>query len=197
MIVLPFDTETNGLPLWKEPSESEGQPHIVQLAAILADAESQEIKAQMDVIVRPDGWEIPPELTEIHGISQEQAMDEGIPEEEALDQFMALHEQCDMRVAHNTTFDNRIVRIALKRFRPDLVSDDEWKDRNMYFCTLVNARKIMGGRNGHTLAEAYEYFTGKTLENAHNALADATACMEIYFAMIGDCEKEKAHGAGY
>ncbi len=197
MIVLPFDTETNGLPLWKEPSESEGQPHIVQLAAILADAESQEIKAQMDVIVRPDGWEIPPELTEIHGISQERAMDEGIPEEEALDQFMALHEQCDLRVAHNTTFDNRIVRIALKRFRPDLVSDDEWKDRNMYFCTLMNARKIMGGRNGHTLAEAYEYFTGKTLENAHNALADATACMEIYFAMIGDCEKEKAHGAGY
>lgn len=183
MKLLPFDTETSGMPLWKEPSDSENQPHIVQIAGLLVDSETHEIEEQMDVIVRPDGWVIPEEMAEIHGISQERAMDEGIPEEEALDMFMALHDKCSLRIAHNTTFDNRIVRIALKRFRPDLVSDEEWKDRSRYYCTLMAARKIMGGSSGHTLAEALKHFTGETLENAHSAYADAEACWKIYKAI--------------
>lgn len=191
MIILPFDTETTGIPDWKVPSDSEHQPHLVQLAAILADTDNREVRDSMDVIVRPDGWEITEELTALHGISHEQAMDEGIPEADALDQFIALYDQCDIRVAHNTTFDNRIIRIALKRYQPDLISDDEWKDRELYYCTLFHSKRIMGGNKGHTLAEAYQYFTGKTLEGAHNAQVDTNACMEIYFA-IQDLEAKAA-----
>lgn len=181
--LLPFDSETNGMPLWKEPSESEGQPHLVQLAALLVDANSREIKEQMDVIIRPDGWEIAQEMTDIHGITNEQAMDEGIPEPEALDMFIELYRQCSLRISHNTTFDNRMIRIALKRFRPDLIPDDEWKDKGRYYCTLMNARKIMGGNKGHTLAEAYKYFTGEDLENAHSAMDDAKGCLAVYWAI--------------
>ena len=32
-----YDTETTGIPLFSEPSEHPGQPHIVQLAACLVD----------------------------------------------------------------------------------------------------------------------------------------------------------------
>ena len=182
-MILPFDTETTGIPNWKIPSESEEQPHIVQLAAILCDGDTGDISEELDVIVKPDGWVIPDEAAEIHGITTEKAMDEGIPEAEALERFMALYGKCGLRVAHNTTFDNRIIRIALKRYTPDLIPDEVWKDKESYYCTLMNARKIMGGKSGHTLAEAYAHFTGKELENAHTAMADARACMEIYFAM--------------
>jgi DNA polymerase-3 subunit epsilon len=184
--ILPFDTETTGLPDWKSPSGAEHQPHIVQLAAILADPATRKDIATLDVIIKPDGWDIPQETIDIHGITTERAMDEGIPEAEALDQFIELYRQCSLRVAHSTTFDNRLIRIALKRYRPDLIRDDEWKDKAKYFCTLMNARKIMGGKDGHTLGECYHYFFGKPLEGAHNAMVDTRACMEIYWAMQ-DC----------
>lgn len=35
-----YDNETNGLPLFKEPSNHPGQPHIVQLAAVLVDLDT-------------------------------------------------------------------------------------------------------------------------------------------------------------
>ena len=47
--LLSFKTETNGLPLWRERSNNEGQPHIVRLAAVLCNAETQEIIGDMDV----------------------------------------------------------------------------------------------------------------------------------------------------
>nr|WP_299241463.1 hypothetical protein [uncultured Halomonas sp.] len=40
--ILFFDTETTGLPDWKVPSDSEHQPHLVQLAAVLADDDARQ-----------------------------------------------------------------------------------------------------------------------------------------------------------
>lgn len=182
-LVLPFDAETTGMVDWQKPSGSEQQPHMVQLAAILVDDETGKIARQFEVIIKPDGWVIPDKMTDIHGVTTEMAMDVGIPEVEALEMFLDFYGQSYLRIAHNTTFDNRIIRIALKRYMPDLIPDEVWKDRDLYFCTLQRAKKIMGGKSGHTLEEAYKHFTGKVLENAHTALADARACMEIYFAM--------------
>jgi len=73
-LIMPFDTETSGIPIWKEPSESECQPHLVQLAAILVEPDSREIKQEIDVIIKPDGWIIPDEVAEIHGITTERAI---------------------------------------------------------------------------------------------------------------------------
>lgn len=182
-LIMPFDTETTGIPDWKSPSDAEHQPHLVQLAALLVDPDSREITREMDVIVKPDGWEIPQETIDLHGITMERAMDEGIPEIEALDMFLEMYRQCSLRVAHNTTFDNRMVRIALKRYYPDLIPDEEWKDKSRYYCTLFHSKKIMGGNKGHTLSEAYKHFTGKPLENAHTAMADARACLDIYWSI--------------
>ncbi len=182
--ILFFDTETTGLPNWKEPSDSECQPHAVQIGAVLADEDTREIIEVLDVIIKPDGWTIPEEVSEIHGITTEIALEKGIPEADALKKFMGLYSKANLRVAHNTTFDNRIIRIGLKRFLPDLVSDEEWKDRERYYCTLMNARKQMGGKSGHTLTECYAHYTGKELKDAHTAMADAKACMDVYWAIL-------------
>ena len=51
-LALAYDTETTGLPLFKEPSEDPRQPHIVQLGALLVDLDTRKTIASMDVIVR-------------------------------------------------------------------------------------------------------------------------------------------------
>lgn len=184
MKILFFDTESNGIPVWQKPSGSECQPHIVQIAGILYDDETKKIVNEFETIIKPSGWSIPDDVADIHGITTERAYDEGIDEELALDMFLQLYSKCSLRVAHCTTFDNRMIRIALKRFKPDLISDKEWKDRSKYYCTLLNAKKQMGGKSGHKLSEVYLHYTGKTLQNAHTAMPDAKACMEIYLEMI-------------
>lgn len=188
--ILFFDTETTGLPLWKEPSEHPDQPHLVELAAMLVNPDTRELIAFMDVIIKPDGWIIPEEVVKVHGITTERALAEGIPEAEALDMFLALYEQCGIRVAHNMTFDNRIIRIAMKRYKPDAVSDDQWKDKASYHCTMVEHSKKHGGK-WPTLGEAFKFHFGREFENGHRAMIDTKGCMEIYFAAL-DAEKAAA-----
>lgn len=196
-----YDTETNGLPLWGQPSEHPDQPHIVQLAALLVDMDTREVVDQMDVIVKPDGWVIPDDVANIHGITTERALDVGIPEDQAIEQFLAMWAH-RLRIAHNESFDMRLVRIACKRFRdpkePDAAPafSDVWK-AGRAACTQLIAtpilklpptEKMKAARRFHSksanLAEAYQFFMGRPLENAHNALADVLGCKDVYFAAL-------------
>lgn len=207
MKILPYDTETTGLPDWNQPSESPQQPHLVEIAALLFDGVA-EIN-RFHAIVRPDGWTIPDEVVQIHGITTERALDEGMPEAEAVAGFLALHARSDMRVAHNESFDARILRIAFKRYGngatgwEQLTQDerdaiaDAFKARPAY-CTSNAAKPLMKlpptpkmlasprFRNSFkqpNLQEAHQHFLGAPFEGAHGALADAEACARVYFAM--------------
>jgi len=199
--VIFFDTETTGLPDWKSPSEAENQPHIVQIAARLVDMESLEIKQTLDLIIKPEGWTIPQETTDIHGITTDHAMNVGCSEKQALELFLNMWDG-RLRIAHNTTFDNRIIRIASKRYCDESISD-AWKDGE-YQCTGILSKPIMQmmpknkyGFKMPKLSEAYKFFTGKELENAHNALADVDACMEIYNCILhnGPCSYALNHSS--
>jgi DNA polymerase-3 subunit epsilon len=186
MKILAFDTETTGLPDYKVPSEAEHQPHIVQIAAQLFDLQGRAIYS-MDMIVKPAGWIITAENAAIHGITMERAMDEGMNEADALDEFMALVHQAHQRTAYNTTFDNRIIRIAQARYFPKNEAHEEimrsWKeDKDQYLCTMIEARKVIGRQV--KLEEAYLYFTGSVLEGAHNAWNDTMACKTLYLKML-------------
>jgi len=178
--IMFFDTETTGIPDWRLPSDDPVQPHLVRLAAVVADAESRTITQQLDCVVRPDGWQIPQETIDIHGITMEKAQADGMPESLALQNFLALWND-KHRVAHNTTFDNRIIRIATKRYS-DQDTINAWH-KGAYTCTGIMARKAMGLNKMPKLTEAYAHFMRRELDNAHDAMADAVACMNIYFAM--------------
>jgi DNA polymerase-3 subunit epsilon len=188
--ILFFDTETTGLPDWKNPSDAPHQPHMVQLAAILANPETREMIAFMDVIIKPDGWTIPEETIAIHGITNERALEEGIPEKEAFDQFVEMWGRSDFRVAFNEIFDARILRIASFRFSETPLIE-AWKDAPAQ-CAMKMAKPICkipapanarrwGPYKNPTLSEAYKHFTGADLVDAHSAMADTKACMEVYF----------------
>lgn len=142
----------------------------------------------MDVIVKPDGWVIPQEVIDIHGITNEHAMSAGVHEHDALGVFLNMWDRSDSRIAHNSTFDNRIIRIAIKRYCNELTADN-WK-AGEYECTGLLSKPIMKmgkkGKYGYKmpkLEEAYQHFTGLKLDNAHDALADVQACMQVYFGI--------------
>lgn len=170
-------------------------PPLVQIAAELVDSESEKVIDSMDVIIRPDGWEIPEETIELHGITEKIASVQGIPEKEAVRMLLDMHKKASLRVAHNKTFDDRMIRIAMKRYYDDLDSEepqpsDIWK-AGEGFCTMYKTRKVLGLKKIPTLAEAYEALTGANLENAHNAMADTKACRAIYFALMKLERKEQ------
>lgn len=204
-IALFYDTETTGLPLFKEPSEHPSQPHIVQLAACLVNLDTRKTLASMDVIIKPDGWTIPEEVSQIHGITTEKANDLGIHEDLALEMFMGLWAG-RLRIAHNESFDARILRIAQHRFTTvcDDAQRDAWKAGKAE-CTQVLSTPILklpptakmraAGRNHHksaNLGEAYQFFTGNELVDAHSAMADVQACVAVYFAAKDHAEAGKA-----
>ncbi len=189
-----YDTETTGLPLFKEPSEHPDQPHIVQLAAILADLDTREIIETMDLIVAPNGWEIPENIAAIHGITTERATEVGVAEGFALEQFLGHHAKASVRIGHNESFDARIIRIALMRYGTQERADI-WKEQpaectvrlTTSLCKLppTENMKAAGRTNFKTpkLSEAYKIIIGKDLEGGHSAMVDARACMDIYFAV--------------
>lgn len=177
-LVLGFDTETTGIPNWKTPSGGDDQPHIVQLAAGLFDVDTKDMVQSIDLIIKPDDWEISEETIEIHGITKEYAMDVGVSEKMALEMFLDLWSN-RKRIAFNTTFDNRIIRIATKRYC-DEATINAWKDGE-YECAMIKSRKVIGGKNPK-LIDAYKHFIGNDLIDAHSAMADMKACMDVYFA---------------
>lgn len=187
--IFAFDTETTGLPDWKSPSGAEQQPHLVEIAARLYDLKSGKSVGEFNTMIRPDGWSIPDDVIAVHGITNEQALDEGTDEKSAVLDFLDLWKACDVRVAHNQSFDERILRIACKRFLNDDIAD-EWK-AGTKACTAQLAKPIMQlppksrwGFKTPTLSESYQFFTGKALTGAHRAMVDADACLAIYLDIL-------------
>jgi DNA polymerase-3 subunit epsilon len=205
MLSLIYDTETNGLPLWKEPSEHPGQPRITQIACELVDDDTREVQDSMSFLIKPDGWTIPEDLQKLTGITMERAEKEGVPMQEVLPAFIRMWERALQRVAHNESFDMRMVRIELMRhekYKDMLITNanvpfaDFWKGGKA-FCTQGNSQKIIKlpatvamhktGRHGPkapNLGEAYKFFTGKELEGAHDAQVDLMACKAVYFGIL-------------
>lgn len=181
-----YDTETTGLPLFKEPSSDPRQPHLVQLAALLVD-NARETVAALDVIIRPDGWTIPADVVAIHGITTERAMDEGVPEREAMHRFIELWRRCNERVGHVESFDARILRIAFKRYLTAEFAD-EFK-AGAKECTAQLARPIMKKRGAAfpgtwpTLSDAHQFFIGEPLVGAHSAFGDVIGTKAVYYAI--------------
>lgn len=194
MKALFFDTETTGLPLFKEPSHDPRQPHLVQLAAILVDLDTRREIASIDLTIRPDGWVIPDETAAIHGITTEIAKANGVDEYAALNVFDLLWRRSDLRIAHNEDFDARIMRIAYLRYYTENTADEFKAGSRECTCNMATPimnlppteRMVKAGFNTAkkpTLTEALRFFTGRELENAHSARADTEGCRDVFFAI--------------
>src|ERR1700761_6991813 len=144
MRVVLYDVETTGLPLWDKPSNHPEQPHIVQYCSITFDSDTGEELDFYETLVRPRGWVVPEAMTKIHGISHDAALASGIDEVMVARQFYASAVKADRVSAFNVEFDNRIMRIAMKRNGIPTAALDEFSEMLKYkkHCLMLQARPI-------------------------------------------------------
>jgi DNA polymerase III subunit epsilon len=183
-----YDTETSGIPLWNDPSEDPRQPHILHLVAIKTDLDLNELDV-IDMLIKPEGYTVDEdgEAFKVNGITQAMLDEKGISPEEAVDRFLAATEEANQVIGHNESFDRRMVRIALKRAGREAEAD-AWKEQGKFFCTMWKSVSLCAipkaeGKKGFktpSLSEAYKHFTGKDLNNAHKAVEDVRATIEVY-----------------
>ena len=185
-MLLFFDTETSDLPDFNKRASDPTQPHLVQMAAILADDTGKEIEIHK-MLARPDGWVMSAEAIEKHGITHEYAAAHGRKERLLIEVLFSMIERAEMTVGHNIQFDKFMARIAARRFELLADEQDAWWKALPTFCTMREMTDVcqLPGRGGKykwpKLQEAYEHCFGKPFDGAHDALADVRACKEIYF----------------
>ena len=192
MRLLMFDTETTGLPLWKEPSDHPDQPHLVQLALVEVNTDTREEIQTANLIVKPDGWTIPDEVVAVHGITMERAMDEGVPEQEAVDTFVGAASDGGVIAAYGLSFDMRIMRIAMTRHGWDKDRQEAWaKTLNGYdvmapctpLCKIPPTEKMMAtGRKTFktpSLTEAVKILLGRRPRRRARRDGGRTGCGSV------------------
>lgn len=173
---LVVDVETTGL--------STSDDLILQVGAVVTDARGS-IKRQVSWYVRPGNGEFPwdsphPPAHHIHGITNDQ-LRRGLPTKRALRRLRRLARR-RVLVAHNAKFDYGFISSESQRHAIAI-------DIEQPLCTLELSRKLDPKRaESHRLATLCERY-GIPLDNAHDALCDATATARLLSILI------KSHGA--
>lgn len=179
------DTETTGKWNYRADYTAPVQPRLVQLGALMADDEGR-IYAELNLLVKPDGWSIPAEATECHGITTEMCETYGVPIAVAMASFANLQKLSHKFVAFNEVFDRGMLNSEWFRLgRPNRLEE------SFCHCVMKDAMwdcNLPGGRNGEpkwpTLEEAHRHYFNEYKVRAHDAMEDVKSCARIYFLKL-------------
>jgi len=179
-----FDTETTGLPRnWKAPvSDLNNWPRLVQIAWLYFDNNGNKISGG-DFIIKPEGFSIPADSSRIHGISTEKALREGKSITSVLQHFDTLIANAGYLVAHNMSFDEKIV--GSEFLRNGMQNSIPAKNK---ICTMENTTNfcaIQGpyGYKWPKLSELHYKLFGTGFEEAHNAAVDINATAKCFWEL--------------
>lgn len=185
--VLFFDTETTGVPPKnaKWDLDYKDYPHVVQLAWSFRGNHHS-------YIILPEGWEIPDEAAEIHGITTERAVMDGDLFDHVIIRFLADCIDAKLICAHNIHFDTSVIKanivgnLGWDWFRMNDVESALFKGKRIDTMRpsmkWVDARTADGRLKFPKLEELFaRCFPGQTFP-AHDALEDVIAvekCLPI------------------
>ena len=183
-----FDTETTGLPKrWNAPlTDSENWPRCIQIAWQV-HADSGELLSHEDYLIQPDGFTVPYDAEQIHGISTALAEQQGRPLDEVLTLFSTALEQAEYVGGHNVTFDLNIMGAEFLRLGDHNPLEEA---QVIDTCTEETAQlcQLPGGRGGKfklpTLTELYIHLFGAGFGEAHNATADVEATTRCFLELL-------------
>lgn len=183
-----FDFETTGLANFRLPSNHDCQPRPVQLGAILFD-ENRNIRAELNLIVKPQGWRIPDEAIAVHGITNEIADRFGLPLVKVLEHLEEFTDRSKVIVSHNYQYDEIVADAAYS------LIGESWKHELTPFCTMKAMTPIcrLPGPYGHkwpNLQQAHTHCFGTEFQGAHDAMEDVRACARVYFWWLDQQRQE-------
>ena len=183
-IICVFDCETTGLvPKDKITKENVSYfPHIVQMSWIMYDLDSNETLKEKDFIVT---CAIPITNSFIHHITDD-ISSKGIPLECVVNEFLDDTLDADLIVAHNLSFDSKMIETTL--FRLGRTSDYNDFKKIPSHCTMMSNIKFCGLKNKFglkfpKLVELYVKLFNEPFQNAHNSLADVKTCLKCYLKL--------------
>lgn len=179
-----FDTETTGTPRnYKAPvSDLNNWPRLVQIAWILFDEKGNEL-TKAAYLIKPSGFKIPADASNIHGITTEQAQQHGV---ELLKVLQLFNEQVNLShclVAHNINFDKNI--IGAEFLRNKMTNPVPAKK---LLCTMESsvdycALKGPYGYKWPKLAELHHKLFKNGFDGAHSAMGDIEATSKCFWEM--------------
>lgn len=174
--VVILDLETTGMNIVKD--------RIVEIALLKINVDGSEEEKLM--LINPE-MTIPPEVSLIHGITDEDLKDKPTFKEVAktLAKFI---EGCDLCGFNSNRFD--IPLLAEEFLRADV--DIDFKKHK-----FIDVQAIFHKMEKRTLAAAYKFYCNKELIDAHSAMADTKATYEVLKAqldMYQGAEYEDAKG---
>lgn len=183
--ILFFDTETTGLPKnWKAPyKDLSNWPRLVQIAWIVADTKGNIIE-EKDYLIKPDGFVISVDATNIHKISTIKALQNGHGLHYVLSQFNSCVKNVDFIVAHNMSFDINVV--ASEMYRSNIDSNIFEKNKICTMESTVNFCKLPGnyGYKFPKLCELYQKLFYTSIDEVHDAAVDIKTTVKCFFELI-------------
>lgn len=192
-----FDTETTGIAPkgahWE--SDFEQFPFIVQLSWKRSDQDFVN-----DFIIKPEGYEIPQEATDVHGISTMKALTEGVKFDEVVNKFLTDVHKAEKVICHNIYFDTsnikaNILKIVKENPKDDIEVVKEYMNEALHkdkrvdtMMKTINFCKIpfKNGRGGYKwpkLEELYDKLFNASF-NAHNSKDDVLATERCYNELV-------------
>lgn len=202
-----FDTETTGLPKdWKAPmSLVDNWPRVIQLAWMTTDLKG-EILNQRELLIKPDGWEIPVDKFWIeHGFNTAESIAKGYPLPDVLADFAQDLERSEYLVSHNMDFDHKVLGAEMIRYKAKA-------KKLIKICTKEESTQwcaIPFGFGGHraALSSTFKKFKwpkleelhfklfGQDFDNKHQAGGDVAALKNCFFELvrIGIIQLEPEH----
>ena len=182
-----FDTETTGLPFdFNLPRHIvENWPRLVQLSWLVTDDQGNRLKTA-DHIIKPDGFTIPQDASDLHGITTQVAMQKGNDLAEVMTEFLNDFRDADLIVGHNVEFDKNIVGAEIIRMGSQDIMDSKpaicTLKSSTDYCAILNKRG--DGFKYPKLQELHIKLFNKPFEDAHNSLSDITATEKCFWKLI-------------
>ena len=158
-----FDLETTGTDVSKD--------RIIEIAIIKVNIDGS--RESLEIRLNP-GIPIPPESTLIHGITDEMVANEPIFKDKARNIYNFL-KGCDLAGFNSDRFD--IPLLVEELLRADL--DFDFKNTK-----TIDVQNIFHKMESRTLSAALKFYCDKELTDAHIAIADANATLDVLLAQL-------------
>ena len=161
--IIFFDLETTGLTI--------GKDHIVELCYIRLEPNGCE---RAETLRFNPGIPIPKESMEIHGITDADVKDCPTFAEKAAE-LAEVFADCDLAGYNSNRFDVPMLAEEFALCGIDLRINEK---------RLIDVQNIFHKMEQRTLVAAYKFYCGKALHDAHSALADTRATLEVLEAQL-------------